>query len=234
MTDTAAPSTRGRTTHRGRIDKRRAILDAAFVVFAQAGFEGACVRKIAAEAGVAKPTVYNHLGDKETLFRHSITAVAERELAEHLEAVESLVTAGGDVREALTDLALRLARNFGSDRASSLRRLVVAEVSRFPELLDAVWGPRTNRVEEALADRLARLALAGCLNMREPVEAAEQFIALLSGPIESRSRFGTRRLADQELQGIAVAAVRTFLRAFGAPATEGERSAPEAPRGEIT
>ncbi|WP_372343089.1 helix-turn-helix domain-containing protein [Streptomyces sp. KL116D] len=29
--------------------------------------------EIAEEAGVAKPTVYNHLSDKENLFRHAVS-----------------------------------------------------------------------------------------------------------------------------------------------------------------
>ncbi|WP_131770844.1 TetR/AcrR family transcriptional regulator, partial [Candidatus Protofrankia californiensis] len=56
-------------TGRGRVDKREAILAAAFEVFARKGYEGASVDLIASEAGVAKPTLYNHLGSKENLFR---------------------------------------------------------------------------------------------------------------------------------------------------------------------
>ncbi|WP_241483058.1 TetR/AcrR family transcriptional regulator [Nocardiopsis halophila] len=50
---------------RGRIDKRRAILEAASRVFTRDGYGRSCVREIAAEADVAKPTVYNHVHDKD-------------------------------------------------------------------------------------------------------------------------------------------------------------------------
>ncbi|WP_198406846.1 TetR/AcrR family transcriptional regulator C-terminal domain-containing protein [Nocardia terpenica] len=45
--------------------------------------------------------------------------------------------------------------------------------------------------------------------------AAEQFGALLTGPVESRSRLGTRKLPASELREVTENAVATFLRAFG-------------------
>jgi TetR/AcrR family transcriptional regulator, mexJK operon transcriptional repressor len=71
-------------TVRGRIDKREAILAAAGEVFGREGYAHAGVDVIAAEAGVAKSTVYNHFGDKETLFREAIAADVDRALAKHL------------------------------------------------------------------------------------------------------------------------------------------------------
>ncbi|MGW7518986.1 TetR/AcrR family transcriptional regulator [Streptomyces sp. NPDC054796] len=208
---------------RGRIDKRRAILDAAFTVFAREGYHQACVKEIAAEAGVAKPTVYNHLGDKEGLFREAMAAAADRALAESLSAIEAL-TGEGDVRATLEDVGHRLLRCQGGERAWALRRLLYAEIHRFPELFDTVHGRGANRLGEALANRLARLSLGGGLRAADPDVAAGQFLALLTGPMETRSRLGTRPVADAELRAGARAAVDTFLRAFG-PAPEAGQSA---------
>lgn len=69
---------------------------------------------------------------------------------------------------------------------------------------------------EALADRLARLALAGQLDLADPAQAAEQFAALLTGPVEARSQLGARKLPAAELKAMTRAAVDTFLKAFGA------------------
>jgi TetR/AcrR family transcriptional repressor of mexJK operon len=101
------------------------------------------------------------------------------------------------------------------ERSVALRRLLNAELGRFPDLIDIVRGRAADRVTEALADRLARLALAGRLRKLDPTEAAEQFIALLTGPVEARSRLGTRPVPDDELWTVTRAAVETFLRAFG-------------------
>ncbi|WP_370342098.1 TetR/AcrR family transcriptional regulator C-terminal domain-containing protein [Kribbella sp. VKM Ac-2566] len=64
-----------------------------------------------------------------------------------------------------------------------------------PELQDIVRDRATDRVNDALADRLARLAVAGRLRITDPAVAAEQLAALLTAPLEARSRFGTRKLS---------------------------------------
>src|SRR3546814_12338908 len=50
------------------MEKGSAILDAARRLFTSQGFDGTSMDQIAAGAGVSKPTVYSHYGDKETLF----------------------------------------------------------------------------------------------------------------------------------------------------------------------
>jgi AcrR family transcriptional regulator len=213
-------ATSGRKASRGRIDKRQAILRAALTVFAREGYAQAGVDVIAAEAGVAKPTVYNHFGDKETLFREAIAADANRALAEHLAVVERLQDRGGDVRTMLEDVGLHMLECYCDDRSWALRRLLYAELTQFPDLIDIVRGRAADRVTDALADKLARLSLAGRLGRLDPAEAAEQFIALLTGPMEARARLGTRRVPDDELRAVTRAAVSTFLHAFAAELAE--------------
>lgn len=202
------------TISRGRIDKRRAILEGAFAVFARLGYARAGVQDIADEAGVAKPTVYNHMTDKATLFRNAVEAVAQALLDERLAALEPLADPGDDLRSTLEGVADELLRLHTDDRSCALRRLLYSEILRFPDLLDIVKGGGP-RLHQALADRLARLALQGRLRAADPDEAAEQFMALLVGPLEVRSQMGTRALPEAELRGLARAAVRTFLVAWG-------------------
>ncbi|WP_433349081.1 TetR/AcrR family transcriptional regulator [Microtetraspora malaysiensis] len=200
---------------RGRIDKRQAILDGAFTVFARQGYAQACVQEIADEAGVAKPTVYNHLTDKATLFRHAMQTAAQAALHERLAALEPLADPGPDLRATLEEVGRRLLRLHTDDRSCALRRLLYSEITQFPDILDIVTESGPHRLTQAMADRLARLTLAGRLRAFDPDHAAEQFMALLTGPLEARSRMGTRQIDDAELQEIARAAVRTFLTAFG-------------------
>ncbi|MFF9453329.1 TetR/AcrR family transcriptional regulator [Streptomyces flaveolus] len=220
-TGRAAP----RAASRGRIDKREAILSAAFTVFSQRGYARACMEEIAEVAGVAKHTVYNHLGDKENVFRSALEAAADTVMAENLTVVELLTldghgSAAGDeeLRATFEDVAHRLLLQCCDDRSWALRRLLYAEVARFPELLEIVWGRGASRLQQSLADRLARLSLAGRLRPCDPAEAAEQFLALLTGPMERRSRLGTHAVDEEELRAVAGSAVRTFLLAYGRPA----------------
>ncbi len=206
------------TTPRGRIDKRQAILDVAFTVFARRGYDRACVQEIADEAGVAKPTVYNHLRDKETLFRNTVIAAADEIGAQCARAIEPLRGIDGDPGPTLRTVARKLLQICAGPRAHALRSLTYAEASTFPDLILTVQERTSLHLAEALADRLARLALDGRLRGTDPERAAEQFLSLLTGPLEARSRLGTRKVTARELDAIADAATDTFLRAY-APET---------------
>ncbi|MEV4374843.1 TetR/AcrR family transcriptional regulator [Nonomuraea sp. NPDC049637] len=202
------------TTSRGRIDKRQAILRGAFAVFARQGYAQACVQEIADEAGVAKPTVYNHLSDKATLFRHAVQDAAQTSLQQRLAALEPLVEPGDNLRATLEGVGHELLRLHCDEHSCALRRLLYSEIIRFPDVLDVVTESGPHRLTQALADRLARLILAGRLRATDPELAAEQLLALLVGPLEARSRMGTRLLGDDELREVARVAVGTFLQAY--------------------
>ncbi|MEV6925141.1 TetR/AcrR family transcriptional regulator [Dactylosporangium sp. NPDC051485] len=202
------------TASRGRIDKREAILDAAFTVFSAQGYERASVQEIADVAGVAKPTVYKHLQDKEDLFLQAMAGTAEAVLAENLAALDRLRNPGDDLRAAMEEAAYGMLLVCCNDRSRALRYLTFAEISRFPDLIDLVPGRTSGRLSEAIADRFARLAVSGYLRPCDPVLAAEQFLGLLTVPAEERSRMGTRKVPAAEVRTISTAAVDTFLRAY--------------------
>ncbi|WP_280269094.1 TetR/AcrR family transcriptional regulator [Nocardia wallacei] len=210
----AATGTSPTRAARGRIDKQQAVLAAAFAVFARVGYAQARVDEIAAEAKVAKATVYNHFGDKDTLFRAAVRALSDSALAANLAAVERLEAAGDDIAATLRDVGTHLAACYCAEDSRALRRLICAEAAQFPDLLEVVDAVSA-RVVRALADRLARLALAGALRLDDPDMAAAQFAALLSGPVDARSRFGTRAVPESELRAVTDAAVTTFLAAYG-------------------
>lgn len=202
------------TAARGRAGKRDAILAAAFTVFARQGYTQAGVQEIADEAGVAKPTVYSHFGDKEDLFRHAMTAAADAVLAENLAILERLRAGTPDLGAAFEDVGYRMVRVCCGDRAHALRWLTFGQVARFPDLIVDVQERTSTRLRDALADRLARLTVAGELRDHDPELAADQFLALLTGPLEARSRLGTRAVPVAGLRAIAAAAADTFLRAY--------------------
>ncbi|MGD6749513.1 TetR/AcrR family transcriptional regulator [Streptomyces sp. BH105] len=211
----AAPAGTG---PRGRIDKRHAILGAAFDVFAAHGYAQALVQEIAERAGVAKPTVYNHFADKETLFRASLTAQAQLVMEGNITVLDRLRAPGDDLRATLNEVALRLLRSCCDKRSRSLRWLTYAQVARFPDLIEVVQGFTSLRVSEAMADRLARLTVSGQLRPCDPALAAEQLLALITGPLEVRSRLGTRKIGAAEMHTLAESAVATFLAAYGTEA----------------
>jgi AcrR family transcriptional regulator len=62
-------------------DKKRRIVEAATVLFTRYGFKRTSVDLLAAEAEVAKPTVYAHFKDKDAIFRAVVESVCDELLA---------------------------------------------------------------------------------------------------------------------------------------------------------
>lgn len=71
------------------------ILDAAASEFAEMGFEGARIDRIAKRAGINKAMLYYHVGDKKALY----DAVFESVQTQAKASLERILEAGGDSRE---------------------------------------------------------------------------------------------------------------------------------------
>lgn len=199
---------------RGRVDKQQAILAAAFTVFAHTGYTQTRMDQIAAEAGVAKATVYSHFGDKEEVFRQAVRALSDTARRANLAVVERIANADADFAATLRSVGGELIRCYCSPESRALRRLVCAEAGQFPELTDIV-DEVSGQVLRALADRFARLALAGVLRLDDPDRAAAQWAALLTGALPVRYQFGVESLPDTDVEAVATAAATTFLAAYG-------------------
>lgn len=199
-----------------RVDKRRAILDAAAPVFGDAGYERAGVDAIAAAAGVSKPTVYSYFGSKERLFRETMADVARQVNEASYEVVVSLDIHPDRWRESLRRLGVALTRCQREGCAASLQRLVLAESRRDPEVFDEVRRAGVEPIREALAGRLAMLGNAGMLDIDDPGVAAQHFIALTQARLPELTVGGTQQ-GDQALIDDAVnRGVDAFLRAYAA------------------
>ena len=74
---TRTPS-RPRAAHLGPERRRPMILDAAFSVFLEKGYEGASMEAIARRAGVSKPVVYSSFAGKDALFGELLRREEER------------------------------------------------------------------------------------------------------------------------------------------------------------
>lgn len=173
------------------------------------------VEAIAKRGGVAKPTVYNHFTDKETLFRTVILDGAQRTSDQIVAALDTLPDDWTDLTEALTRVAGKVLDCQLSEEGWALLRLMYAEAARFPDLFDDALHRGGSRVHSTLAGRLARLAHRGRLSINDPDIAAGHFLALVSGDLPALSALGTREVTDEDLRASIAAGVDTFLRAFG-------------------
>lgn len=198
--------------------KRRAIAEAASRVFIRDGFAGASVDEIAAEAGVSKPTVYAYFGNKESLFHTMLATILQEALADMPTPLEAPFDETNDLARELADYARRWLAVLLRPQILALRRLVLGEVERFPDL-GRVWyesGP--GRVDRALAQQFARLAERGKVRAPDPALAAQHFGHLVAGPPQTLLLFRARdALSEQEIDRFIDAGVAVFLAAYGAP-----------------
>jgi TetR/AcrR family transcriptional repressor of mexJK operon len=196
--------------------KRRAILDAAATVFLRSGYRGASMDEIASLAGVSKQTVYKHVADKESLFSQIVTS-AVAEAADPVSEDVLRLEDTGDIEADLRGLARRLLARVMQPRILELRRLVIGEAGRFPELGRAFYEQGPGRTIAALATAFERLAAQGALELDDPRLAAAHFNWLVMSIPLNRAMFLGEDQAPgaDELNGYADAGVRTFLAAYG-------------------
>jgi AcrR family transcriptional regulator len=209
---------RGATAETGRAErKRQAIIRAATEVFLRHGYLGATTDEVAARASVSKQTLYKHFADKQHLFAETILDTTVQ-LVDGLSNVASTLPDAQDVRKALRDLADGWLRGLLQPDVLRLRRLVIAEADRFPEVGKAWFDRGFDRALVILGEAMQRLADRGLLhNLGDPTLAAYQFAGLVMyQPMNQVMFAGTDALppADQ-LSRIADAAVETFLATYG-------------------
>lgn len=169
--------------------KRQAIMWAAKAAFIRDGFE-ASVDTIAVDAGVSKVTVYNHYGNKETLFMAVIGDALQEALAEAISGATQRLQESDDLRAALKWTARAWVDGMRRPDVVALRHLVVSEVRRFPEL-GAAWsdhGPE--RARPALEAAFEHLVAAGRLTMPDVDTAILQLYALVLYPHLVHTAYG--------------------------------------------
>jgi len=200
---------------RGPGSNRARIIDAASRVFAREGFAGAGIDLIATEAGVARQTVYNQIGDKEKVFAAVVEDTTERANAGLFAALATFPERPGNLEGELVAFARRLASTCLCDRrAAALHKLVETEGHRYPELFET-WRERgPGRVWAAVSARLSRLARDGLLDIDDPDLAARQLIALVNMDLRGPAMMG-HKPTEAEVEAAMCAAVRMFLRAYG-------------------
>lgn len=193
--------------------KRRQILAGAREVFTELGFERASVDVIAARAGVSKATVYNHFRDKDALFTASFMEGAD-DVRKELKGV--LEGTSDDLEDTLQRTGERMVSVLLSPNALALRRNIVAEVARFPELGRMLYEQGPRLTIELISGFLSRWTEKGLLRVEDPKAAAVQFVALCEADLLTRTYLGVTE-ATPELIGETVRrGVEVFLRAYRA------------------
>jgi len=197
--------------------KRAAILSAATDVFLKGGYLGTNVDEIAAGSGVSKQTVYKHFGSKEALFVEIVASMTSdagdlvvRETPER--------DPGADLAEYLRAYAEKQLAVVLTPRLLQLRRLVIGEVSRFPDLARVLYERGPQRALTRLTTLFERLAARRLLAIDDPAVAASHFNWLIMAePLNRAMLLGDQAIPTTDaLRRHVAAGVRAFLAAYAA------------------
>lgn len=212
------PRSSNRTTPHKLRDRLReatteAILAAAEKVFAREGLHGAKMEAIAAEAGVAVGTLYNHFHDRQAIF-DSLIEARRSELLDRLDqALEDHV--GERFEEQLRAMVVALAHHLDAHQPF-LTILMEGEASHnnraFPV---AVVKPR--HTMEQIYDRFQELVHRGLESNELRRDDSETFPMILMGLLRGammRQLFH-RKQTDPSLNQLAEPFVRFFMNGAG-------------------
>jgi len=195
--------------------KREAALDAAEKQFLATGYESVTMESIAHESGIAKQTLYTYFGSKRALFLELVTTSTTGARGAAFAASPGMHETA-DPRELLRErLVVQLAQVL-DPRVLALRRLVIGELTRSPELAEAMYRNGPAYAIEVLTDILANIAGTGALDIADPKQAATQLNWLVMGePINRAMLLGDDAILTRaEVEKHVENAVDVFLRAY--------------------
>jgi AcrR family transcriptional regulator len=194
--------------------KHRAILDAASTIFLAHGYLGTNMDLIAAEAKTSKQTVYKHFGSKEALFVEIVTSITDT-AGDQVHKDRPDIGDDPDVDALLREYAERQLIIVLQPRVLQLRRTVISEAGRFPELARVLYERGPKRAITELTALFTELRERGLLMIDDPAHEAERFNWLImAAPLNRGMLLGDEAIPTRaQLRRHVADAVRFFLAA---------------------
>lgn len=183
-------------------------------VFLRNGYLGTSMDEVAALAGVSTQTVYKHFADKKRLFVELVTTTI-RQTSDPWHDEELNLADSDNLERDLCAWALRGLERAMQPAALQLRRLVIGEATRFPDIGRAFYDLGPARTVETTAAVFSQLAERGVLQLDDPSLAAEQFGSLImSAPVNRAMLLGEDAASlPDDLRHYVYGGVRAFLAA---------------------
>ena len=159
-------------------DCRSRVIQAATEVFIEDGYR-ASIDRVAARAGVARQTLYNHFPSKADLFGEVVRLVTDALLV-------TLDGNGFTLRERLLRFGIAYRLKLLSVEGLGFYRAVVSEATRFPELVDNFYRTGPMQTAARLAIILQRAMDDKEIRQDNPAFATSMLLSMLVGNDRSR------------------------------------------------
>ena len=210
MTEKTNPGRRGRPANEAL---GQTILDAAYELFVELGFQATTMDKVAQRAKISKLSIYRHFENKEALFGAAIAARC------HQFAPQALFADGdGSAEDHLMAVGSSLLRTLLNPEVSGVEAMVMADKTNQKSLSQLHYDAGPVHVIAQIEALLRRLHAKGALNVPDPIQSARLFAALFKGSdLLMIARFDEARAQDDnEIDSYCRSAVAMFLAAHGA------------------
>ncbi|MBB5190593.1 AcrR family transcriptional regulator [Silvimonas terrae] len=182
------------------------VLEAAMQVFCESGYR-ASIDLVATRAGVARQTVYNRFGSKQTLFESALSAKVEEMLA-------IFENGKGNLRDRLIEFGVSFRARALTPESVNLHRVLTSEASRFPELGRHFYQNCVQRCTTQIAAELTRSMQAGDLRQEDGERTANMLLDLLASREKLAMIFGEEPPALDREQETVTNTIDFFLRAL--------------------
>lgn len=188
------------------------VLEVATGMFFRSGFEATSIDSIATAGCVGKPSLYAKYGDKNGLFLAVLRRAIGRcvMLFPEASAAHGSRLSAAELASALTEVGLHVLRSSVTPDAISLRRVLVSECERCPELAEILhqegWMRGVRHVVALLESAVDFERSA----VNDPELAADLFLSLVLGRLPGQAMLGIAIDPDSFPTRVA-AAVKLFL-----------------------
>lgn len=187
------------------------IIDAAYELFVEEGFQATTLDKVVQRAKISKLSIYRHFENKEALFSAAIVARC------HQFAPLAVFEGEGSAEDQLMAAGSSLLRTLLSPDVRSVEAMIMADKTNQKSLSKVHYEAGPAYVIAQIEALLRRLHAKALLNVPDPVMSARLFAALFKGcDLLLIARFDEARAQDDnEIESHCRSAVDMFVAAHG-------------------
>ncbi|MGE0740294.1 MAG: TetR/AcrR family transcriptional regulator [Hyphomonadaceae bacterium] len=188
------------------------LMDAAFALFTEQGFEGATMDAIAKRAGASTKTLYSRYANKAEILEATVKRNVERTVASHLRGF-ALRPEETEPREYLVKFGMQIGMSNIVDETAGLVRITMAEGHRY-KVLTRMYREVTGRAINAVTVALRYWREQGLIAFDEDAELlAHICFGSMTNEMRIRSVLGDP-MNRTELERYVNTSVDLFLRAL--------------------